>query len=516
MSPVKLSEKILTDAGGWQAMREARALVEARHVVSANYTPPILKGLVREGNTEYRAGLKISSPTDIENICGCRDSQQWGKICAHSLAVGLALIRAQSAPAPGTQQSAAPPPAGPSFSVPLDGSSNISLHIILPTAIQSAWEKDRVTVVFEVEHAGRTVLLQALSPDNAYLCRLEDYRVIHKIRELNDGTTAGMLILPREKLIELLTVMKGHPRVTSGRTVPVDVSALLASMAPGSLTDHGPGEPAGELPLMKPEFSLTIEGSLNYLGARLQAKYGKRILTAAVHGRAAEFPCRNLKAEENAISRLRESGFAGPDSSGQFILRSENHILAFFARDLPEFQKTWDVSIGSRFENITSEIERISPRIDIQSSGESWFDMTFSLAAPGGERFSSSEIQRLLQTGQNHVRLRSGKIAVFDSQILDEFQNVLLDCNPQQQQPGTYRVNRMHAGYLDAVIGEGTGAVFSGSSDWHKTSKMQRQLEKCQPVPLGALDDILRPYQKEGVYWMNFLSKKRLWGHSGG
>ncbi|MEI8343140.1 MAG: hypothetical protein WCH43_16585, partial [Verrucomicrobiota bacterium] len=128
MSPVNLSEKILNDAGGWQAMRQARALLDMGRVVSANYTPPVLKGLVREGETEYRAGLKISSATDIENICSCRESRQWGKICAHSLAVGLALIRPKSPPIAPEPAKPATKSTGPQFFT--GPGPGVTLHLI--------------------------------------------------------------------------------------------------------------------------------------------------------------------------------------------------------------------------------------------------------------------------------------------------------------------------------------------------------------------------------------------------
>ena len=86
------------DAGGWQAVKLARAFVDSGRVVSAAYQPPILKGLVRTGEQEFRAGLKINSPSDVENLCTCRESRQWGAICAHSLAVGYALLAHKTAP----------------------------------------------------------------------------------------------------------------------------------------------------------------------------------------------------------------------------------------------------------------------------------------------------------------------------------------------------------------------------------------------------------------------------------
>jgi hypothetical protein len=74
-------------------MKAARGLQSAGRVTEAAYEPPVLRGLVREGNTQYRAGLRIGSKTDIENLCGCRESRQRGLICSHSLAVGLEVLR---------------------------------------------------------------------------------------------------------------------------------------------------------------------------------------------------------------------------------------------------------------------------------------------------------------------------------------------------------------------------------------------------------------------------------------
>ena len=59
MDRIEITERFLMDTGGWQAMKHARALVEMGRVVSAAYNPPLLRGLVREGTTEYRAGMKI-------------------------------------------------------------------------------------------------------------------------------------------------------------------------------------------------------------------------------------------------------------------------------------------------------------------------------------------------------------------------------------------------------------------------------------------------------------------------
>ena len=88
--------------GGWQAFKEARQLHAAGRVIEAAYEPPVLKGKLTEGGRQFLAGLKLRNPIDVENLCSCRDSRVRGIICAHSLAVGLQVIkpiRAESASA---------------------------------------------------------------------------------------------------------------------------------------------------------------------------------------------------------------------------------------------------------------------------------------------------------------------------------------------------------------------------------------------------------------------------------
>ena len=89
MAAVDLNEPFLAKIAGWEAVKLARALLNGGRVLSSNWTPPILKGVVQEGTISYRAGLVIKDTINIENMCSCRQSREWGSICAHSVAVGL-------------------------------------------------------------------------------------------------------------------------------------------------------------------------------------------------------------------------------------------------------------------------------------------------------------------------------------------------------------------------------------------------------------------------------------------
>jgi superfamily II DNA or RNA helicase len=366
---VEITERFLSDTGGWQALKEAKGLWEAGKVAGAAYEPPLLRGAVRDGVKEYKAGLRIVTRTNIENLCTCRLSRERGMVCAHSLAVGVAILR-------GERAGAAPP--------------------------------ERVA---------------------------------------GEGTDVGR-----------------EARLVAGR----------------------------------PDFVLRLEGSLNHLAARLEARYG-------AHGGG-----KNIEAERAAVERLRAGGFSEPDGKGEMALKGERAILRFLGGALPALEREWKVELGARFSNINETIARVRPEVEVRGSGENWFEISVSLGTPEGQTFSSAEIQRLLQMGQNHVRMKSGGIAIFDTQMLDELGQALADCDPHQPRPGTYRVSRAHAGYLAGVLGEGTR--LDGEPEWRKWTRQQLEPGAIAPVPLGALEEVLRPYQKQGVYWMHFLARNGFGG----
>src|SRR6185503_21195393 len=79
-------------------MKQARALLAGDKVLSSNWSAPVLKGVVQEGTTSYRAGLVIKDEVNIDNLCTCRASREWGTICAHSVAVGLHHLRGETTP----------------------------------------------------------------------------------------------------------------------------------------------------------------------------------------------------------------------------------------------------------------------------------------------------------------------------------------------------------------------------------------------------------------------------------
>ena len=498
MSSIPITEKLLLNAGGWQAMKPARDLLKSGRVSEAKYEPPMLTGYVREGAKNYRSGLRIKSAIDVENLCSCWQSRSAGKICAHSIAVGLGYLNPPAAVIAAPIESAIPEaPAGPRF-VGIDTSDAVptKLHMILPPNFAGAWQKGQIMIVVEAEISGKRTLVSALPKNTAFAVSDSDVALIEGLRALPGIFESGMATLPRDAFLRLLPALQNHPSVTFGKATQATIQPtalrpelLVESRGDGGIavrcnvplnvlllwnaTDawmlqsnefvrYGEALPAGsthliERPLLldgdhalhflafdlprlrdafdvragegvrlpkietaRPTFELRLAGTLNSVTAELMCAYGDRAPIKALAKAQDQFVfrdpqnadrvlMRNLEAENAAVARLEQMGFARTDAGG-FVLHGQPSVVRFFASDHQRVQRDWKTTLTAQVENWTSEIERVTPKLEIIGSGQDWFEVRYSLTTPGGEVFSNADIQRLLRSGQSQTRLKNGHL----------------------------------------------------------------------------------------------------------
>ena len=272
-----------------------------------------------------------------------------------------------------------------------------------------------------------------------------------------------------------------------------------------------------------PRFLLELKGGLAQLTARMQCAYGSRIMTLGVTDAGesiwlpdpevrTRYSTRDLGAEQSAPARLQRQGFSAPDSFGKMQLLGQNAVLNFLAREFPRLQREWTVTLDEQLENRTlRNIERVEPQFQITPSGVQWFDLGVVFATSSGETFSAVEIQRLILSGQSHLRSKSGKTIVIDTGAVEEMQEVLLDCAPQQHAQG-YRMSNTQAGFLEATLRQHSNWKVQASSAWRERAAKQSGDAKLECPPLGDLETVLRPYQKQGVAWLHFLRENSFGG----
>src|SRR3954468_17685924 len=195
---VELSEQFFAKAAGWEAMKSARAYLQTDQVLSSDWTPPVLKGVVQAGGTSYRAGLVIKTSSNIENICTCKQSRDWGTICAHSVAVGLHYL--QPAKAPVEKTAASSTGSGSAREQARAGDilrrssvgKPLELFLIFPPNLEQAIERGKVMLCVEGKwNRGRSPL-NALPRDESFQLSPQDDRVLQIIEELAGGITPPM------------------------------------------------------------------------------------------------------------------------------------------------------------------------------------------------------------------------------------------------------------------------------------------------------------------------------------
>ncbi len=236
MSELELTEKLLAEMGGWEAMKTARALLANGRVLSGNWAPPVLKGVIQAESGSLRSGLVIKSRVDVENLCPCRQSREWGTICAHSLAVGLRVLQRDAIKETTQTSEKAPVPQTPSRppgksselrrTVVADGNApELQLWVVFPPNWLQALGGGKVTLFFEGEtQAGRRPL-NAIPTGPSYTMEARDVALIEALEALTGGMLPAMWPFEDGQFGEMLPSFEGHPRLTLGKKNQFQVSA---------------------------------------------------------------------------------------------------------------------------------------------------------------------------------------------------------------------------------------------------------------------------------------------------
>jgi superfamily II DNA or RNA helicase len=223
-----LTENLLREAAGWDVMKRARFLLEQGRVLSSVWAPPLLRGVVQDGDASIRASMLINSQVDIENLCPCRESRERGIICGHSVAVGLHWLDAQqraAAPAAGAPAAEpAPPPAAVAALRRDPAGEPASLSVILPPNFEQAAARGKILLVLEAQWSGGRSPLNTLPKDRAFAFPPSDAAIIDKLVILARGETPAFVQLPLDDFAALLPALAGHPNITLGKTTAVSVT----------------------------------------------------------------------------------------------------------------------------------------------------------------------------------------------------------------------------------------------------------------------------------------------------
>ncbi|HEX7860428.1 MAG TPA: SNF2-related protein [Verrucomicrobiae bacterium] len=604
---VELSEQFLAKIAGWDVLKQARGVLAGERVLSSNWTSPVLKGVVQEGTTSYRAGLVIKDTINIDNLCTCRTARSWGAMCVHSIAVGLHHVQQATGGTQANAEKEKTKSSAPGNAMRVEKTfkrikrsaegREAEIALVFPPNFSQALAKGKVMLYAEAIWAKGRTPLNVLADGETFAFSEEDTRLLDAL-EGAAGDTPGMFMAGPDELVKVLRASVGHPRVTLGKTNAISVSgeavrmklaaslektgaialkvrqkldssAVIRGAEESWIFDGKEFQPiflpsaakellAGEvrierkdIPLFlsqdwprlqttceveanfameqfelvtaSPRVVLELAGGIAHLEGKLHFDYGGKRITAGTASAkesvwmpdpssATRYGTRDLAVEQAALGKLQRAGFTGPHEEGVLQLAGQSSVLNFFARDYHKLEREWKVVLEERLEKSTAKnLERIEPSFEVTPSGQQWFDVDVAYKSGSGQKFSTAEIQRLIRSGQSHTRLPNGKFAIIDTGAVEELQEVLLDCAPEQHANG-YRIANQQAGFLSAALAENKSWQVKAPQEWRAKAQQHSGEAKFEVPPLGNLEDVLRPYQKHGVGWLDFLRRNRFGG----
>ena len=229
---------------------------------------------------------------------------------------------------------------------------------------------------------------------------------------------------------------------------------------------------------------------------------------------------RSLKSERAAVEMIKKWGFDNGYRDGdlKLYLTDPQKVLTFLGRGYPKLRRRtgWRVDFSERLSKLYDSFRSIVPVVKIKDAPGGAFDVSYAFET-AGEDIPPAEIQAAINRGDGAL-LRDGQVYLLDTDAVEQMHDIFRDCCASQDgaPPGWFRVRKIYAPYVRESLNSILDAVDlddEGAPRWREASEHRGTPDaKYEPVSLGALDKTLRPYQKQGVYWMRFLEESGLSG----
>ena len=283
---------------------------------------------------------------------------------------------------------------------------------------------------------------------------------------------------------------------------------------------------------ISPKFYALVSGSRAALSVELDAWYGDIDFPAcSVQSDDLVFlkdpdddlvrRVRSMAEEKAAVAELEKWGFQPGYTEGDFKLymTDPQKVLNFLGAGLPAVRrKSWRVDLSDRLMALTDTMPSVVPVVEVKDAARGDFDVKITFDAMGHD-VSPAEIQAAVNRNDGYI-LHDGQVILLDNRAISAMKDVFGECavsTDKDVPPGWIRVKGVYGAYvkssldlLDCIDLDDTAA-----SHWRETAIKRNDRNpnaKFEPVALGPLDHVLRPYQKQGVYWMRFLEEAGLCG----
>ncbi|MDA1275881.1 MAG: DEAD/DEAH box helicase [Verrucomicrobia bacterium] len=274
----------------------------------------------------------------------------------------------------------------------------------------------------------------------------------------------------------------------------------------------------------------------DYEGVRIQPHIWKPVLEHYADGKLQRIG-RNTRKEQEALRLLQDAGLEpaadvvldaelGPHTNAH-VCRDENDWLDFSHIDVPELRENgWRVDIDDSFQYRIVEPEGWFTDAAAEEGRNDWFGVELGVMVEGQKINLLPVLLKLLQSdpqllqseelAQNSdaviaVPLPDGRKVLFPAGRARQLLGVLLELlNPNSlNASGQLRLPKLRAAEL---AGEADWR-WLGATELRDLSSRLRSFSGIKPVaPSPNLRATLRPYQQDGLNWLQFLREYELAG----
>ena len=278
---------------------------------------------------------------------------------------------------------------------------------------------------------------------------------------------------------------------------------------------------------MTPRFCAFVSGSRASLSVELDAYYGPVDFPAcsvqAERTVYLEDPdddlvrrTRSVKHERDAVALVCKWGFEQGYREGdmRLYLTDPQKVLNFLGAGLPALRRQgWRVDLSDRLMALTDTMPSVVPVVTVRDA-DGDFDVRISFDAQGHD-VSPVEIQAAVNRGDGYI-LKDGAVVLLDNTAIQSISDVFRDCAPRQNgaAAGWFRVKGVYAPYVKSSLDilDCLELEDNAAANWREVAAAHNENARYAPILLGPLDKVLRPYQKQGVYWMRFLEDAGMGG----
>ena len=244
------------------------------------------------------------------------------------------------------------------------------------------------------------------------------------------------------------------------------------------------------------------------LYAEVRFQYGKKELSSlskskfSFHTEDQQIYVRNFEAEQICLDEAAEHDLSEPQENlkGQYNFKIKKELFSQVVSSLLE--KNWEVEANGQ------SVKRATDFTISVSSGVNWFDLNAEVKFESGLALPLPQLLESLKTGQHLIPLGDGGLAMLPEEWLNKYACL---AELGESNGDSIRYTKSQGIFLDGLLNQFQEATFDLDFKKFREKLKKFKLQK-EKEPSRYFKGELRPYQKTGLSWLDYLQTFEIGG----